>query len=64
LKDDLQQQVTQLLAQIGRVAAIDRVDHFVRLFDHVIAQARQRLLAVPRAPVGRQQALHDRHEAW
>ena len=64
LEDDLQQQIAELLAQVVGRAAIDRVDHLVRLFDHVGTQRLQRLLAVPRASVRREQALHDLDEPW
>ena len=46
-----------------QVLAVDRVDHLVGLLDHVGPQALQRLLAVPGAAVGREQALHDLQRA-
>ena len=45
------------------VAALERVEDLVGLLDQERAQRVERLLAVPRASVGRQQPVHDRDEA-
>ena len=45
---DLQQQITQLLAERGRVAVVERLECFVRFFEEVRAQGRECLLAIPR----------------
>ena len=49
VEDDLQEQVAELVAQRCRVAAVDRLEHLVRLLDHVGPQALVCLLAIPRA---------------
>ncbi len=59
VKDGLQEQIAQLLPQIGVVARVDRLDDFVRLLDQSRAQAGMGLLAVPRAPIRRPQPGDD-----
>ena len=44
------------------VAALDRVDHFVRFFEHEMRQRVERLIAIPRTALGRPQRPHDGHE--
>ena len=44
------------------VVAIDGVEHLVRLLEQEGPQCLKRLLAIPRAPVGRAQAAHDLDE--
>ena len=51
VKDDLQQQVAKLLAQIFGRAALDRVGDFIGLFDRERDDRSEGLLDVPRAPV-------------
>ena len=46
---DLEEQVAELLAQPGRVAAIERVERLVGLLEQERAERRERLLAIPRA---------------
>ena len=38
LQDDVQEQVPQLLAELGHVARVQRLHHFVRLLDETVAQ--------------------------
>ena len=59
---DLEQQVAELLAQLGGVAAVDRLERLVRLFEQERAQRLQRLLTIPRAPAGGPERAHDVHE--
>ncbi len=59
----LQQQVAQLVAQLGPIAAIDRIGHFVSLFDRVGRDRGEILLHVPRATaLGIAQPRHDREQ--
>ena len=51
LEDHLEEQVAELLAQRLAVARVDGVDDLARLFEHVLAERLERLLAVPRAAV-------------
>ena len=55
----LEDQVADLAAQRVGVAAIDRVEHFVRFLEQEAAQRFERLLAIPRAAVRAAQARHD-----
>ena len=55
----LEQEVAELLAEMRRLAALDRLEHLVGLLEHERTQRRVRLLAVPRAPVRRAQRAHD-----
>ncbi len=59
IKQHLQQQVAELLAQVGPVLPLDRVQHLVRLFQCVFANGGKALLAVPGAPARTTQPLHD-----
>ena len=56
MEHDLQQQVAELLAQIVRIAALDRVGDFVGLFKRVGSDGREGLLEVPRAASPRDRA--------
>src|SRR5687767_15355681 len=58
-EDRLKQEVAQLFAEVCRVAAFNGVEHLVGFFEHERAERRMRLLAVPRAPIGRAQRAHD-----
>jgi hypothetical protein len=58
-EDDLKQQVTELPGQRGSVTLVDRVHDLVRLFDDVGLQGFQRLFPVPRAAIGRTEALRE-----
>ena len=64
LEHDLEQEVAELLTVLARVARVDRLEHLVRLLEHVRSQAPQRLLAVPRAAVGPAEPLHDPEETF
>ena len=60
VEDDLQQEVAELLAQVGEVAARDGVGDLVGLFERVGRDGREVLLEVPRAAgAGRAQRRHD-----
>ena len=63
LEDHLQEQVAQLLAVVGDRAALQGVHDLVGFLDEVGQKGGQRLLAIPGAAVGRQQPLHEAHEA-
>ena len=52
-------QVADLAAQRVGVAAVDRVEHLVRLLEHEAAQRLERLLAIPRAALRAAQPRHD-----
>jgi hypothetical protein len=49
MEDDLQQEVAQLLDQVGVVTGLDRFQHLGGLLDEVRSQARVGLLGIPRA---------------
>ncbi len=53
----LQQQVAELLAKRGALAAVNGIEHLVRFLEEVGPQRAVRLLAVPRAAAGRAQVL-------
>src|SRR5262249_41042646 len=63
LEDDLKQQIAELLAERFPIAGVDRVDHLARLFEDVPPQRLEALLAIPRAPVRREEAAHHPYEA-
>ena len=56
-------QVADLAAQRVGVAAVDRVEHLVRLLEHEAAQRLERLLAIPRAALRPAQPRHDVDES-
>ncbi len=62
-EDALEDVIADLLAQRAEIAAVDRVDDLVRFLEHVLAERLQRLLAIPRAALGRAQRGHDLDEA-
>ncbi len=49
MKDDLQQQIAELVAQIREIAALDRIGDLVGLLDRVGGDGRVGLLEVPGA---------------
>ena len=59
----LEEEVAQLLAQVGRRAVLDGVEHLVGLLEHERAQRGERLLAIPRTAVGGAQRAHDVEQA-
>ena len=59
LKHDLHQKIAELLAVTVDVVARERVEDLVGFFDEERAQRVERLLAVPRAAIGSEQAVHD-----
>src|SRR5690606_14113338 len=62
-KHDLQRQFPELFLQVARVASVDGVHDLARLLQHVALEGGERLLTVPRAAVGREQALHHLDQA-
>ena len=62
MEQDLQEKVPEFLAQRIRVPAADRVDHFVRLFDEILAKRFVGLRTVPLAAPRRAKAGHDLHQ--
>ena len=64
MKDHLQQQVAEFVAQVAEIAALDRVGDLVGLLDRVGRDGRESLLEVPRAAGPRRpQRRHDLDEA-
>src|SRR3984957_1823902 len=64
MKDDLQQKVAKLLAQIFRPSALDRVGYLIGFFDGERGDRGEGLLDVPRAAVNRiTERRHDVDEA-
>ena len=59
VKDRLEQQVAEFLAEVGVVAVVDRGDDLVRLLQQRRAQRSVGLLAIPRAAAGSAQLGHD-----
>src|SRR4051812_37652998 len=59
LKDDLKEQIAELLAVLARVVEVDGFEDFVRFLDEEGLERLESLLAIPRAAVGCQQLLHD-----
>jgi len=63
VEDDLQEEVAELFAEGVRIAAADRGGDFFRFLAEAGDQRAMRLLAVPRASLGRAQPRHDAQEA-
>ncbi len=61
-EDAFEDVIADLFPRASHVAALDRVDHLVRLFEHERRQRLERLLAIPRTAVRRSQRAHDRDE--
>src|SRR5436309_15776931 len=61
-KDDLKEQIAELLAQRSGLAGIDRLNDVVGFFQQISAQVARRLLAVPRAAVRAAQTVHQRNQ--
>ena len=60
MKDDLQQQIAELFAQVDEILAQDRIRHLVGFLERVRRDAREVLLEVPRtARARRAQRRHD-----
>ena len=60
VEQHLQQQVAQFIAKIVPVAPLDSVEDFIRLFQRVLLDGVERLLAVPGTAVRRAQPRHNR----
>ncbi|MNI91498.1 hypothetical protein D3C73_1491710 [compost metagenome] len=64
MKDHLQQQVAELLAEIVHVVAFDRVGDLIGLLDRIGLDRREILLQIPGASGdGRTQRRHDIDQA-
>ena len=55
MEHDLQQQVAELLAHLVDVVEVEGVQRLMRFFEQITSQGLMRLLAVPRAALGRAQ---------
>ena len=53
-KYDLEREITELVHELARLTAVDRVDHFARLLEDVLPERTGVLFAIPRAAVGRE----------
>jgi tRNA1(Val) A37 N6-methylase TrmN6 len=53
VEQNLQQQVAKLLRRVGRIVLVERLERFVGLLEQIAADGFVRLLAVPRAALGR-----------
>jgi hypothetical protein len=62
VEHDLEQQVTELLAQCVGTAALESLQHFVRFFDEIGLERGRGLRAVPRAAAWPTEAVHDLKE--
>src|SRR4051794_6624528 len=58
VEEHLEQQVSELLAQQGEIAGLDRFDDLVGLLEEVPRERLVRLRGVPRAAAGRPEAVH------
>jgi len=59
IEQNLQQQVAKLFGQMREVTLLDRVEDLVGLFERVLADGVEGLLAIPWAPARRTQTRHD-----
>ena len=59
LEDDLEEEVTQLLAMVSRVARFDGLDHLVGFLEEVGSERAQALLAIPGTTARVAQPVHD-----
>src|SRR5262245_7845525 len=64
VKDDLEQEVAELLLQRRRVLGLDGLEDFVGFFDQEGFQRHPRLLAIPRATARFPEPLHDLEEPF
>jgi hypothetical protein len=62
LEDDLEEQIAELLAVVDGVPRLDRLDDLVCLLEKIGRERPQGLLAVPRAPSGIAELVHDVEE--
>ena len=58
-KHGLEHEISELLAQLGVIVPVDRLEHLVRFFEHERLERVDRLLPVPRAAVGTAERRHD-----
>ena len=64
MEDDLQEQVAEFVAEIGKIAALDRVGHLIGLFERIGLDRLECLPDVPRAAgFGLAQGGHDLDQA-
>ena len=59
IEQNLQQQIAQFFGQMRKVAALNRVENLVGLFQRVFANGVERLFAVPGASARSPQPRHD-----
>jgi len=59
VKDDLKEQVTQLIPQLGPVLGLDCIEYLVGLLDQHRSQRAKGLLTIPRTPLRRSQFFHQ-----
>ncbi len=62
MEHHLEQQISQFVLEACHVAALDRIGDFVGFLDGIGRDAREGLLPIPRAAVGRAQPRHDREQ--
>ena len=61
IKEDLEQEVAQLLAKVGPMAPLDRVEDLVGFLERIFPYGVEALLAIPGASTGTAQPGHDAH---
>jgi len=61
IEQHLQKQVAQLLGQVRKIPPLDGVEDLIGLFQRVLADGIEVLLAVPGAAIGSPQPRHDGH---
>jgi hypothetical protein len=59
MEHDLDDKISELLAEAVEIAGVDRLENLVGLFDQMTRERFVRLLTVPRAAVRCAQACHD-----
>jgi len=62
IKYGLQQKIAKFFGEVGPVAAINGIQHFIRLFQRVRLNGIERLFAVPGAAIRAAQASHNRNK--
>ena len=61
-EDYLQEQIPELLTELGRIAVVNGVDHLVGFLEEVGRKGVKGLLAIPRTSPGIAQTIHDGNE--
>jgi hypothetical protein len=52
MEDDVEQEVTEFLPEVGIVLAVDGLEQLADFLDEAVANRQVRLLAIPRATIG------------